>query len=61
MLVCLSVCMCVYLCVHSRISPHNLIKCGPIVTKLYIEIATRYLKRQKISMALAKGQVHHNL
>ena len=34
--------MLVFVCVYIPISHHNFIKCGPIVTKLYMEIARYY-------------------
>ena len=43
--VCLTVCeyVFVYLCVRSPISQYDFVKCGIIVTKLYIEI-TGYIR-----------------
>ena len=47
----------VYLCVRSPISQYNLVKCGTIVTKLYIEI-TGYIyaeSREKHSENILVG------
>ena len=55
--VCLSdyVGMFVYLCVHSPISQYNFVKCGTIVTKLYIETTGYAESRGKHSENILVG------
>ena len=46
----------VYLCVRSPISQYNFVKCGTIVTKLYIEITVIYAEsREKHSENILVG------
>ena len=37
--VCLSLSVCVYMCVRNHISHHNFVKCGPIATTLGMVVA----------------------